>query len=131
MRGYTGVLLGRPILSVTSSDFLAVVGRSIRAAREAAGLTQARLGSRSGIEGKYVSEIERGTRNLPLSTLHAIVKKGLGLELEVRLGDGGKPGTPPLPAAIESVARAIQALPAKQQRTVLGLIEIVLTLAKR
>lgn len=116
---------------VTSSDFLAAVGRSIRAAREAAGLTQARLGSRSGIEGKYVSEIERGTRNLPLSTLHAIVKKGLGLELEVRLGDAGKPGLVPLPAAIESVARAIHALPPRQQRAVLGIIELIVALAKR
>jgi transcriptional regulator with XRE-family HTH domain len=116
---------------VTSSEFLAAVGKSIRAAREAAGLTQARLGSRSGIEGKYVSEIERGTRNLPLSTLHAIVKKGLGLELDVRLGDAGKPGPAPLPAAIESVARAIQALPAKQQRTVLSIIEMLLALTKR
>lgn len=116
---------------MTSSELLAVVGKSIRAAREAAGLTQARLGSRSGIEGKYVSEIERGTRNLPLSTLHAIVKKGLGLELEVRLGDAGKPGPVPLPAAIESVARAIHALPPRQQRAVLGIIELIVALAKR
>lgn len=93
-------------------------------------MTQARLGSRSGIEGKYVSEIERGTRNLPLNTLHSIVKKGLGLDLQIQLGEG-KAGTPPLPAAIESVARAIQALPAKQQRTVLSIIEMLLSLSKR
>lgn len=123
--------VGRTISSVTSSEFLTAVGKSIRAAREAAGLTQARLGSRSGIEGKYVSEIERGTRNVPLSTLHAIVRKGLGVDLEVRLGDAGRPGPGPLPAAIESVARAIQALPPKQQRTVLGIIEMMLALTKR
>ncbi len=122
---------GRLACLVSSSEFLATVGKSIRAAREAAGLTQARLGSRSGIEGKYVSEIERGTRNLPLSTLHAIVKKGLGLELDVRLGGADKPGPRPLPAAIENVARAIQALPAKQQRTVLSIIEMLLSLTRR
>lgn len=118
--------------AVTSSELLAVVlGRAIRSAREAAGLTQAKLGSRSGIDGKYVSEIERGTRNVPLSTLHAIVKKGLGLELDIRFDDAGKPGPAPLPAVVEVVARSIAALPAKQQRAVLGAIELILSLAKR
>jgi transcriptional regulator with XRE-family HTH domain len=110
---------------------LAVLGRSIRAAREAAGLTQARLGTKSGIDGKYVSEIERGTRNLPLATLHAIVKKGLGLELDIRFGSDGKPSPTPLPATVEAIARSIAALPAKQQRIVIGVIELMLSLAKR
>jgi transcriptional regulator with XRE-family HTH domain len=117
---------------VTSSELLAAIGRSIRSARLAAGLTQARLGARSGIDGKYVSEIERGTRNLPISTLHAIVKKGLGLELDIQFQtDGSRPSQAPLPKGIDNVARTIMALPAKQQRMVLAVIETLLLLTKR
>ncbi len=95
-------------------------------------MTQAKLGSRSGIEGKYVSEIERGTRNLPLATLHAIVKKGLGQQLIIQLeADPARPGPPPLPSAVEAMARAITALPARQQKAVLAVIELVLAIAKR
>lgn len=123
---------GRTNHAVSSADLLAAIGRSIRSARQAAGLTQARLGAKAGIDGKYVSEIERGTRNLPLNTLCAIVRKGLGLELDIQFKtDAARPGPAPLPKGIETVARSIMALPARQQRQVLSILETLLALSKR
>ena len=100
----------------------------------AAGLTQQQLGKRAGIVGKYVSEIERGTRDIPFSTLHAIVEDGLGLRLDVRFaaesgGRGAKPAAPlprsPLPRSIEMLARAIAELPADRRSAVLTLVRTV------
>src|SRR5580704_15434933 len=67
-----------------SDDGFRKLGALIRTCRSAARLTQAELGRRAGIVGKYVSEIERGTRDIPFSTLRAIAEDGLGLVLDVR-----------------------------------------------
>jgi transcriptional regulator with XRE-family HTH domain len=72
---------------VSSHDLLRSVGELIRSASATAGLTQRELGERAGIVGKYVSEIERGTRDLPVSTLFAIAEGGLQRRLEISFRD--------------------------------------------
>lgn len=68
---------------MSASKLLRTVGEQIRATRIGLKLTQRQLGERAGIVDKYVSEIERGTRDVPFSTLYKIVERGLELELDV------------------------------------------------
>lgn len=118
----------------TRDALLRGIGQQVRGAREAGALTQELLGKRAGIGGKYVSEIERGTRDLPLSTLQSIVEGGLGLRLEIefRPKNGSKPKIqlPPLPAAVEELARAIAALKGEERQQVLALLRGILGLVK-
>jgi transcriptional regulator with XRE-family HTH domain len=116
----------------SAKDGLRALGHLIRHRRAAAGLTQEQLGRRAGIVGKYVSEIERGTRDVPFSTLHAIVEDGLGLRLDIRFGtaaEGGGRGAKlaaPLPRSVEMVARQIAAMPAERRTAVLAIMRTLL-----
>ena len=91
-------------------------------------LTQDTLGRRSGIVGKYVSEIERGTRDIPFSTLHAIVESGLGLQLDIGFRAKG-PMRQPLPRAVEELARTIAALTDDERVLILAIVRSALKLA--
>lgn len=75
--------MGRSFETMSAIKLLRAVGEQIRAARTDRRLTQRELGERAGIVDKYVSEIERGTRDVPFSTLYAIVVHGLELQLDV------------------------------------------------
>ena len=120
----------------SAKDGLRALGQLIRQRRAAAGLTQDQLGKRSGIVGKYVSEIERGTRDVPFSTLQGIVEDGLGLRLDIRFGTategGGRGAKPPapLPRPVEVLARAIADLPAERRAAVLVLCRALLRIAR-
>jgi len=118
----------------SAKDGLRALGQLIRQRRGAAGLTQDQLGKRAGIVGKYVSEIERGTRDVPFSTLHAIVEDGLGHRLDIRFGAPGDGRTaklaPPLPRSVEAIARAMAALPAERRAAVLVLVRALLRVAR-
>lgn len=119
----------------SAKDGLRALGHLIRHRRAATGLTQDQLGKRAGIVGKYVSEIERGTRDIPFSTLHAIVEDGLALRLDVRFGtaaEGGGRGAKlaaPLPRSVELLARAIMELPAERRAAVLAIVRTIVRLA--
>ena len=112
------------------------LGHAIRAAREAAQLTQAQLGKRAGIVGKYVSEIERGNRDVPLSTLRRIVEDGLGLTLEVRFNSqanatgkkngNGKHSVLTQPQELRELAD----LPPDKRRAALAAIKAMLALCR-
>jgi len=117
----------------SSDDALRALGALIRECRTAAQLTQAELGHRAGIVGKYVSEIERGTRDVPFSTLLAIAENGLGLALDIRFGprSAERDRTEQLPKPVEDVARAIAELPIAQRARVLSILKILLKLALR
>lgn len=56
----------------------AIVGRNIKGAREAAGLTQEQLADRAGMHTMEVSRYERGVRDLRVSTV-ARIATGLGV----------------------------------------------------
>jgi len=120
----------------SAKDGLRTLGNLIRSKRMAANLTQAQLGKRAGIVGKYVSEIERGTRDIPFSTMHAIVEDGLDLHLDVRFGaaaEGGRRGArppAPLPRSVELLARAIAELPPEPRAAVLATVRNLLRLVR-
>jgi transcriptional regulator with XRE-family HTH domain len=119
-------------MSKSRDGLLRSIGQQVRTSRAAAELTQDALGKKAGIVGKYVSEIERGTRDIPMSTLQAIVESGLGmrLEIEFRAKNGSRPNIrlPALPPAIEEVARAMAALPADERNRVLAIVRGILGL---
>jgi len=117
---------------VSLSESLRALGDLIRLTRTSNGLTQQALGERAGLGGKYVSEIERGTRDLPFSTLHALVEHGLSLRLEISFPHRATSRAsthPPLPRAIEELARKLATLPRERQRAVVALVKVVLRLA--
>jgi transcriptional regulator with XRE-family HTH domain len=118
----------------TRDPFLRALGEQIRTTRIAAGLTQNEVGKRAGIVGKYVSEIERGTRDVPLSTLRAVVERGLGLRLELELcpKHGSRPRVrlPPLPPGVEEVARAVADLSSEDRSRVLAIVKTLVGLVK-
>lgn len=117
---------------VPPKDALKSVGTLIRAKRTSAGLTQHALAKRAGLSDKYVSEIERGTRDIPFSTLHAIVESGLGLTLEVGFpAKGRSPTRPPLPKAVDELARLIAELPGETRVEVIAIVRDIIKLAAR
>ncbi|MDO3411486.1 helix-turn-helix transcriptional regulator [Saccharibacillus sp. CPCC 101409] len=54
-------------------DFIRMVGEQIRKHRKLRGLTQERLAEMSGLSFSYVSDVERGTRNISLESLGKLV----------------------------------------------------------
>lgn len=66
-----------------SSRLLASLGRRLKDLRIQRRLTQQQLGERCRLTGKYVSEVERGLRNVSFGTLHRIAHSGLGTTLSM------------------------------------------------
>lgn len=96
------------------------VGARMRALREARGWTQQQVASRVGLTSKYISEIERGLRDLPLSTLQRVVEDGLDAVLVEVL--------PPArvradPGAEDKLARLVGAWPRSDHRALEALVE--------
>lgn len=54
-------------------DFKQLVGEQIRKTRKLKGMTQERLAERSGLSFSYISDVERGTRNISLESLGKII----------------------------------------------------------
>jgi transcriptional regulator with XRE-family HTH domain len=65
-----------------SEDVRRMVGRNVRQLRIAAGLCQARLAERMGVDRAYVSGLELGQRNPTVVTLWHI---GMALGVKLRL----------------------------------------------
>lgn len=61
------------------TETVRMIGRNLRAARKAAGLTQSELAARAGIVQTYVGQIERSEKNV---TLEVLVKLCAGLGIE-------------------------------------------------
>lgn len=64
------------------------LGARLREIREAAKLSQEAVGEKAGFGGKYIGEIEKGIRDVPLSTLRAVAENGLGIKIETLLLGG-------------------------------------------
>lgn len=102
------------------------LGARLRQLREDAKLTQEQLAERAGFGGKYVGEIEKGIRDVPLSTLRAVVENGLGLQLDaVFSGKGGcrKVKVVAHPRDVEITAGVISQLPMNVRRPLLSLLK--------
>jgi transcriptional regulator with XRE-family HTH domain len=83
-------------MAASRNEVLVRFGRRLRQMREDRGRTQEEVGERAGFTGKYVSEIERGLRDPPLTTLIRIAEDGLGGRLEQLLSSSNpvRPGAP-------------------------------------
>ena len=77
------------------ADIRKTFGEAVRAMRRGRKLTQAALGKRAGLSGKFVGEIERGVGNPSLVTMAAVAKAlGVGMrELFGRSGSGSARGS--------------------------------------
>jgi len=64
-----------------SEDVRRLVGKNVRRLRIAAGLSQAELAERMGVDRSYVSGLEQGQRNPTVVTLWHIAK-ALGASLQ-------------------------------------------------
>ena len=64
-----------------SEDVRRLVGRNVKRLRVAAGLSQAELSARMGVDWAYVSGLERGERNPTIITLWPTAK-ALGVRLQ-------------------------------------------------
>jgi transcriptional regulator with XRE-family HTH domain len=64
-----------------SEDVRRLVGRNVRRLRIAAGISQAELSTRMGVDRAYISGLERGERNPTIITLWHTAK-ALGVRLE-------------------------------------------------
>lgn len=65
-------LYGREVIQL-SSDFLNMIGERIRTLRKEKGYTQESLSEKSGIHVTYISDIERGERNISMETLEKVI----------------------------------------------------------
>ena len=61
------------------SEFLTKVGERIRIIRKTRGFTQENLAEKTGLQNTYISDVERGDRNISLETLEKIME---ALEIE-------------------------------------------------
>lgn len=56
------------------SEFKQMVGEQVRKIRKSRGMTQERLADLSGLSFSYISDVERGTRNISLESLGKIIE---------------------------------------------------------
>ena len=74
----------------TSRELLAALGRAIRSLRLERGLTREHLAERAGLHTTYVSDVERGLRNIGFVNLdrlaRALAVDLVGLMTEVQAG---------------------------------------------
>lgn len=77
------------------------LGARLRAAREAAGLSQEQLESRSGVEQTTISKIERGASLRPSFAIVAALAAALGCSLDSLDDDHPAPSAPVDPTSPE------------------------------
>jgi len=105
------------------------LGARLREIRERAKLSQDAVGEKAGFSGKYIGEIEKGVRDVPLSTLRAVVESGLGVRLDSVLVE--RPyrrvdvEREPLARDVEITATLLATLPLRIRRPLLTLVEAV------
>jgi len=57
------------------------LGQRVRALRKQRGLSQERLGDRSGLSGKFIGEVERGEKSISIDSLYRV---SVALEIPLR-----------------------------------------------
>jgi transcriptional regulator with XRE-family HTH domain len=72
----------------TPTSLTVKLGQSLRAQRRAIGLSQDDFADRINMHRAYYSAIERGEKNITLTTLHRVAK-GLGVSMSNLLKDVG------------------------------------------
>lgn len=115
---------------MTSFDILRSLGAEIRSLRENRKLSQREVGQRIGIGAKYVSEIERATRDIPFSTLYAVVERGLQLRLDIAIREKAAARAAQLPSSVEELAALIAQLPIAKRTRVIDIVRALLELER-
>jgi transcriptional regulator with XRE-family HTH domain len=79
----------RPNEPLTAEDqaVLTEVGLAIRAARQAAGLTQQAAATKADVQRSYLAGVETGTRNVSVLSL-ARIARALGTDIHRLLAEG-------------------------------------------
>ena len=72
---------GHPMSRRAMPRLRAAFGRRLLELRRARGLSQDRLGVRTGLSGKFLGEVERGEKSISLDNL-ARVARAVGVSLE-------------------------------------------------
>ncbi|MBX9724451.1 MAG: helix-turn-helix transcriptional regulator [Candidatus Obscuribacterales bacterium] len=72
--------MDRILVKSNVEPMLATLGQLIKSRRISLGLSQEELGKSSGLHRTYVSDVERGNRNMTLGAT-TLIAKGLGLQL--------------------------------------------------
>lgn len=104
------------------------LGARLREIRERAKLSQEAVAEKAGFSGKYLGEIEKGVRDVPLSTLRAVAESGLGVRIETlfeRSIPRAGQETAPHARDVELTATLLATLPMKIRRPLLTLVEAV------
>ena len=104
------------------------LGARLREIRELAKLSQESVGEKAGFSGKYIGEIEKGVRDVPISTLRAVVEAGLGMRLEAFFSEQARRKRAPeasLARDVEITASMLAGLPMKMRRPLLALVTAV------
>ena len=57
------------------------LGQRLRALRKQRGFSQARLGGRAGLSGKFIGEVERGEKSISIDSLYRV---SVALEISLR-----------------------------------------------
>ena len=73
-----------------TEDINAIVGRNVRRLRLAAGLSQEAFAHACGLHRTYIGAVERGERNITLTTL-ARIARALGISPVELLGGVARP----------------------------------------
>lgn len=90
-------------------DFLHDLGRRLRAARQARGLSLRAAAPRCGLSYQMLAQIEAGT---PTTTEKlAAIAQGLGVEIDVRVGGASEPRVPGAEPVVDRFAAIVPRLP--------------------
>ncbi|HSN92696.1 MAG TPA: helix-turn-helix transcriptional regulator [Anaeromyxobacteraceae bacterium] len=123
-------------MAPTSRDrgLLQHLGARLRRLREDRGLTQEQVAARAGFTAKYLSECERGLRDLPLTSLRAIVEDGLSSSLARTVpretGTGREPRSG-FPRALVALCRQVAELAPGDRRAVMAVARAAVGLARK
>ena len=79
-----------------SDEINAKIGKAVRTARLAKGLSQAQVGDRIGLSRASVANLEAGRQGLPFPTMAAVVQV-LGIDLAPLIALVEVPDLPPVP----------------------------------
>jgi len=71
-----------------AGDRRRLLGDRVRILRIEAGISQEELAARSGLHRTYVSSVERGQRNISLTSIHSLAD-ALGVDVRALFEDGG------------------------------------------
>jgi transcriptional regulator with XRE-family HTH domain len=123
-------------MGTSSRDRLVLqqLGERLRRLREDRGLTQEQVATRAGFTAKYLSECERGLRDLPFTSLRAIVEDGLSASLPRAVPDGADARREPpngFPRALGALCREVAGLPPRERRAVTAIARAATSLARR